>query len=112
MTKISIGNTYTDVRGGGYGSSAWIAQITGTDSKFGLKREFCKRDKSGLSGSGRSGTIAFDVTRPGVYEFRDFCVGSTARNWRWSGYIQLDESGDTRELTKAQVLALFATQAA
>ena len=112
MTMITLGNTYTDVRGGGYGGSAWIAQITGTDPKFGLKREFCKKDKRGLSGSGRSGTITFDVTSPGVYEFRGFCVGSTARNWEWSGYIELRADAEPRELSKGEVVAMFAAQEA
>ena len=43
MTQIKLNDTYTDVRGGGYGSRAWIARITGTDPKFGLRREFCER---------------------------------------------------------------------
>lgn len=111
MTTITLGKTYTDVRGGGYGASAWIAQITGTDPKFGLKREFCQKSKN-LSGSGRSGTISFDVTKPGVYEFRGFCVGSTARNWEWSGYIELRADAEPRELSKSDVVAMFAAQEA
>lgn len=105
MTTINLNNTYTDVRGGGYGNRAWIARIVGTDAKFGLAREFCRADKSGLSGSGRSGLISFDVTEPGIYEFKGFCVGSTARNWEWSGFIELAADGSSHELTRAQVLA-------
>lgn len=105
MTTITLNNTHTDVRGGGYGSRAWIARIVGTDSKYGLAREFCKSDKSGLSGSGRSGVISFEVNEPGIYEFRGFCVGSTARNWEWSGFIELTADGAARELMRAEVLA-------
>ena len=111
MTTIDINNTYTDVRGGGYGSGAWIARITGTDPKFGLARAFCRKDKSGLSGSGRSGTIKFDVTEPGIYEFRDFCVGSTARNWNWSGFVSIAEDGTVTEITRADALAAFSAAA-
>lgn len=104
MTKITLGNTFTDVRGGGYGGSAWIALVTGLDDKFGLKRAFCVRDRSGLSRSGASGSISFAVTRPGIYEFRGFCVGSTARNWEWSGFIELLEGAEPREMTRAEVM--------
>lgn len=112
MTMITTGNTYTDVRGGGYGNNAWIAQITGPDPKFGLKREFCKKDTRGLSGSGRSGAITFEVTKPGVYEFKGFCVGSTPRNWEWSGFILLREDGESIEMSRAEVVKRFATEAA
>lgn len=105
MSTITLNNTYTDVRGGGYGNRAWIARIVGPDAKFGLSREFCRADKSGLSGSGRSGVISFEVTEPGLYEFRGFCVGSTARNWEWSGFIELAADGSSTELSRAQVLA-------
>lgn len=104
MSTIKIGGTYTDVRGGGYGGRAWIARIVGRDTQFGLAREFCKRDASGLSGSGRSGVVSFDVSEPGIYEFRDFCVGSTARNWNWSGFVRLGVDGSSEELTREQVL--------
>lgn len=112
MTDINIGKTYTKVRGGGYGSDAWIAKITGPDPKYGLKRQFCKRDRSGLSRSGGSGAITFDVNEPGVYEFRGFCVGSTANNWEWSGFIELSLDAEPRELSRSAVMAMFAQAAA
>ncbi len=104
MTQIAIGNTVTDVRGGGYGGRAWIARIVGPDAKFGLAREFCRKDTSGLSGSGRSGHITFEVTQPGLYEFRDFCVGSTASNWNWSGFIILSADGTSEQISRAQAI--------
>src|SRR5690606_23506472 len=112
MSQISIGNTYTDVRGGGFGRTAWIARITGRNPQYGFQREFCRKDTSGLSRSGRSGTIKFHVTTPGIYEFRDFCVGSTLRNWNWSGFILLREDGTSEELTREQVENLLDTQEA
>lgn len=102
MTEIAIGNTHTDVRGGGYGGGAWIAKITGLDPTHGLRRQFCRKDKSGLSGSGRSGTITFEVEEPGLYEFRGFCIGSTPKNWEWSGFIVLEAGGDSREVTRRE----------
>ena len=111
MTQIKLNDTYTDVRGGGYGGRAWIARITGTDSKFGLRREFCERDKTGLSRSGASGVIKFHVSQPGVYEFRDFCVGSTARNWNWSGFVVLNADGTVKKITKTRAEELMALQA-
>lgn len=105
-TEIKINGTQTDVRGGGFGNQAWIARITGTDPKFGMAREFCQKDTSGLSGSRKSGLITFDVTEPGVYEFRGFCVGSTSRNWEWSGFVNIHADGTVEEISKAQALEL------
>ncbi len=34
--RVAIGDTYTRVRGGGYGRDAWIARITGPDPKWGI----------------------------------------------------------------------------
>lgn len=107
MTTIALNNTYTDVRGGGYGSGAWIARCTGRDPKFGLAREFCKKNESGLSRSGRSGTIRFEVDEPGIYEFRGFCRGSTAKNWEWSGFVKIDADGTVTELSRAEAMAAF-----
>lgn len=102
MTNIAIGNTYTSLRGGGYGSNAWIAKSTGTDPTHGFKREFCRKDKSGLSRSGRSGTIHFHVEEPGLYEFRGFCVSSHPWRWEWSGFIVLEAGGGAREVTRKE----------
>lgn len=57
------------VRGGGCGTSAWVARITGTDERFGLAREFVRKQKD-LSRSGRSGSIHFEL-EAGVYEYRN-----------------------------------------
>lgn len=105
MTKIALGHTYTRIRGGGYGRSAWIARITGLDEKYGLARSFCRKHPH-LSSSGRSGTIGFDVTEPGLYEFRGFCVGSTPTNWEWSGFCEVTTAGMV-QLSRDDVLARF-----
>jgi hypothetical protein len=104
---VAIGGTYTRVRGGGYGRDAWIARITALHPKYVFEREFCSRSTGGLSSSGRSGIIRFEVTEPGIYEFRHFCVGSTPRNWEWSGFCELTEDGEFREMTRSEVLARF-----
>lgn len=106
-TEITATISKTDIRGGGFGGSAWIAKITGPDPKYHFKREFCRKDKSGLSGSGRSGVIRFEMQGPGLYEFRGFCVGSTAKNWEWSGFALVTEDGMT-EITHQQALEIVA----
>lgn len=100
----------TVIRGGGYGSSAWIAKITGTHPKFKFEREFCDKDTSGMSGSGRSGVIEFELDGPGLYEFRGFCVGSTANNWEWSNFALIDDDGDVEEMTRKEALAWLVEQ--
>lgn len=95
MTEIKSDIAVTDVRGGGFGNQAWIAKLSGTDDKFGFKRTFCKQNRAGLSRSGRSGFIEFEMLGDGIYEFRKFCVGSTANNWEWSGFVRI--AGDIVE---------------
>lgn len=102
---ITATTAVTRVRGGGYGNGAWIARITGTDKKWGLARAFCRRDTSGLSGSGKSGSIRFVMDGDGIYEFRQFCIGSTSRNWEWSGFVQV-ENGLVCEISKADVIKI------
>lgn len=90
---ISLDECFTKVRGGGFGGDAWIAKITGEDSKFTFSRIFCKKCTSSLSGSGKSGFIEFEIPGPGLYQFKGFCVGSTSNNSDWSGFILLREDG-------------------
>jgi len=101
-TEITLTESVTDIRGGGYGANAWIAKITSTDPKFGFKREFCRKNKSGMSGSGRSGIISFEMQGAGIYEFRNFCVGSTARNHEWSGFVLINDDGTVHEISKSR----------
>ena len=112
MSRITLDSTYTDVRGGGYGRDAWIAKIVGPDLKYGLKREFARKDTSGLSRSGRSGTIRFDMDGPGIYEFKNFCIGSTSRNWEWNGFIELLADGSAHEMSRAAVISRFSAEIA
>lgn len=113
LSTASIGkdSTQTPVRGGGLGARAWVAKLTGTDRRYGFAREFVKKDTSDLSGSGKSGVIRFDVTEPGVYEFRDFCL-STGKNWSWSGFFRINEDGTVEQLDAAGAKRALAELAA
>lgn len=91
------------VRGGGFGAGAWLAQIIATDPKFGFAREFIRKNTSDLSGSGKSGTISWEIENSGIYEWRGFCVGSTPRNWESSGFCKITDEG-IEELSKKEVL--------
>ena len=104
--SLGIGNTYTRVRGGGYGSDAWIARIIGLDPKYQFARKFCPKDRSGVSSTGASGVIYFEVSEPGLYQFHHFCVGSTARNWEWSGFAVLRGAGGYGEISRDEALAM------
>ncbi|WP_276973726.1 hypothetical protein [Ferrimicrobium acidiphilum] len=104
-TFVTATEGVTNVRGGGYGADAWLAKITGPDPKFGFTRQFVKKDTSGLSGSGRSGSIRWDITENGIYEWRKFCIGSTSRNWESSGFCVI-EDGSVREITKSAAIEL------
>jgi hypothetical protein len=76
------------VRGGGLGSDAWVARITGPHEKFGFEREFVEADRD-LSHSGKSGMITWDLdNREGVYEYRSLCT--TSRYTR-SGFFLIED---------------------
>jgi hypothetical protein len=97
-TFIGATEAATRVRGGGLGSGAWLAQITGTDPKWTVARDFCVKDAEGLSHSRKSGVITFEVPGPGLYQYKGFCVSSTRER---SGYVEISGDGQVREVTKA-----------
>jgi hypothetical protein len=82
------------VRGGGLGSDAWVARITGPHATFGFEREFVDADRD-LSRSGRSGTITWALdNKDGVYEYRSVC---TTSRYTASGFF-LIENGKVASL--------------
>lgn len=97
-TFITATEAATRVRGGGLGGDAWLAQITGTDPKWRVARDFCKKNTDELSGSGKSGVITFEVPGPGLYQYKGFCVSSTKVR---SGYVEITDDGQVREVKPA-----------
>lgn len=94
------------VRGGGVGGSAWVAKIVGPNDKYGFERQFVRKTKN-LSGSGRSGTIQFELAEPGIYEYRDVQhpAGVASIGSLDSGFIELLSDGTTRELSRDEAKA-------
>lgn len=105
--QIALEASWTRVRSGGAGYGAWIARLTGLDEVYGFERKFCRRDESGLSNSGNSGMVQFQVNEPGIYEFRDFCIGTSPRTGLWSGFVQIFPEGELIELTKKECIKLL-----
>jgi hypothetical protein len=101
-TYISVTGAQTRIRGGGYGSDAWLARLVGLDDKFTFKREFVQKEDH-RSGSGKSGTIVWTIKEPGIYEWRKLCVGSTGNNWESSGFCRISDDGIER-LTKEEAI--------
>lgn len=97
-TRIEPTVAVTEIRGGGYGAGAWVARITGSHPRYHLERDFLARDWSHASRSRRSGLLQFPLVGPGVYEYREFCVGSTAKNWRADGFFHIDHAGQVHPL--------------
>ena len=102
-SKIAINDTICTVRGGGLGNKSWIAKITGTHPQYGLNREFCKKDRSDLSRSGKSGTVRFEVTEPGIYEYRNFTISS---RYTEDGFVRLNADGSYDDLEREEVLEI------
>lgn len=81
-TCIGPVSARTRLRGGGAaGASAWLAVVRGYDSRYGLDRDFLDANRSGLSGSGRSGHIDWyyeeleDERGPAILQYRSFATG-------------------------------------
>lgn len=93
------------IRGGGSGANAWVAQITGPDPKYGLARAFVKK-QSDTSRSGRSGSLHFEITDPGVYEYRNVQLPAAEKSIGnlVSGFVRVDASGGVEELSKQDVI--------
>ncbi len=106
-TTIGLNQTITRVRGGGFGSDAWVAKIVGIEDDGKLKREFCRKDKTNLSGSGRSGTIEFTVDEFGIYEFRNFCRNTHPMRWRWSGFFEILNDGSVELIDQKELVRRF-----
>jgi len=102
----AAGGAWTRVHASVFGLDAWFARLTATDPKVRFKRDWIKPDKSGLTGSDKSGTIAFHgPLTDGIYEWRDFCVASTASEWRSSGFAEVRD-GLVRQVLRDEVVEL------
>ena len=53
------------------GGREWVAKLTGTDRKFGYKREFIGASGRNWSSSGKTGCTYFRLTEPGFYEVNE-----------------------------------------
>ena len=86
---------------GGLKRKPWVAQIRGTDSKFGLRREFVRGEKCYLesSGNGNRGVYMHYDLIDGVYEIHELI--SWARSVRRFVRVAGD---DCVALTKEQVI--------
>lgn len=83
----------------GYGKF-WVAKITGTDPKWGLKREFVQKDTE-YDNSSKTTWYHFTayLTESGIYEFRE------ENNYKTMHYFfELTDSGEEVKLTKEEVL--------
>lgn len=103
-STIGLNATSTRVRGGGLGNDAWVAQILDIQPDKKFRRRFCKKNIENLSSSNKSGSIEFEVTEPGIYEFRNFCQNTHPNRWRWSGFFEIDIDSEIRILTLDQVV--------
>jgi len=104
-TYVSLRGSRTRVRGGGYGSSAWIALIVGAHPTYHFDRQFCRANRDGLSGSGRSGVITFRMQGPGLYEYRGFCSACTRIE---SGFLLIEPDGMVERISRTRAMALAA----
>lgn len=91
----------SEVRGGGYGGSAWIAKITGPDPKYGLARDFVQSERN-VSRSGKSGTVRFSIYEPGIYEVRSVQLpaGQATIGQLWNGFIEVNPDGSYKNVSK------------
>jgi hypothetical protein len=74
----------------------WLAEITGTDPRFGLAREFVAATSRSTSRSGRTGTATYAV-RDGLYESNEGRRRLGKRYWRV-------EDGNITEIDRNELL--------
>lgn len=104
-TYVSLRGSRTRVRGGGHGSSTWIALIVGSHPTYHFDRQFCRANRDGLSASGRSGVITFRMEGPGLYEYRGFCSACTRIE---SGFLLIEPDGMVERISRKRAMALAA----
>lgn len=106
-TTVRVLHTISgEIRGGGSGSGAWVARITGPDPKWKLAREFVER-AGHVSRSGRSGSFTWEITEPGFYELRgvQYAAGIASIGTLDSGFIKVGADGTVERVSKAAVIA-------
>jgi hypothetical protein len=75
----------------------WLAEITGTDAKFGLQRSFVNAVEKTTSRSGKTGTASY-LVGDGVYESNEGRRRLGRRYW-------IVRDGQVREVNRAEALA-------
>lgn len=79
----------------------WVSRITGTNSQFGLAREFIRPvyDYTYASKGTGKNTHAYFALPPGIYEV----YYPTSWKHEYRGYIEVDEQGDLHDITREDV---------
>lgn len=80
----------------------WVARITGTDSQYGLAREFLRAEKdyTSANGTGSRGIILYYWLEPGIYEVNERLSWKNHRRY----FLHVHDSTTAIEITKEQVL--------
>lgn len=96
------------IRGGGHGSAAKCARLVGLHPVYHFDRRWVENSGS-RSKSGRSGVVRFEITEPGIYEYRalqpeasEGTIGDLQ-----SGIIRVDADGSVHPLSKAEALEIL-----
>lgn len=75
----------------------WLARVTGTDSQFGLARQFLHAAERSTSRSGRTGQATY-LAGPGVYERHEGRRSLRHQN----GFFRVTEEGEVVPLDSAK----------
>lgn len=105
MLEVYGADVSPRLRGMLFGPNAypWVAQITGTDSRYGLARRFLRGqvDYSGSNSVGSRGIVEVFALRPGIYEVNERLSWKRLRRY----FLQVTEDGGKAEIGKDEVLA-------
>lgn len=89
----------------------WVAEIVGTDPRFGLARRFLpsRKDYAKANSVGSRGVYLHYALRRGrVYEVRSMPSWKGGRRW----FLRVTEDGEKVEMTREEVLAWLAARSA
>lgn len=80
----------------------WVAKLTGTDAKYGFRREFIRgrKDYARANSVGSRGVMVWYILDPGIYEV------SSPETWKRTRryFLLVNYDGSTNEISKEEAL--------
>lgn len=80
------------------GGKTWLAEITGLDTKYGIKRDFLRESDIRRSSSRKTGTNYYFLRKDGYYEYNEA--------WKDRGFFRIID-GKYENVTRDDIIMSF-----